>query len=159
MHTQQIILGAVTGLRHPQLLCAWHCAQMSRAVFRIWRRLTAFPTADDLETVGAGFNVLSWVSNFPCGSWNNIWLSHLKWTTSKWTEPCLCARCCCVVLHNLVCLQNRNIVDPEVVRIMTMTNLNPETQASAGENVWDNLVTGVSAPDNCVPGLQEHDYL
>ncbi len=32
--------------------------RMSGAVFRILRRLTAFPTADDLETVGAGFKVL-----------------------------------------------------------------------------------------------------
>ncbi|KAL1250591.1 hypothetical protein QQF64_018387 [Cirrhinus molitorella] len=33
------------------------------------------------------------------------------------------------------------------------------TEASAGEDVRDNLAAAVSAPDNCVPALHEHDYL
>ncbi|ROL55324.1 hypothetical protein DPX16_0193 [Anabarilius grahami] len=51
-------------------------------------------------------------------------------------------------------LSNNVVEDPD--------NDPPEpqnTEASAGEDVRDNLAAGVSAPDNCVRALHEHDYL
>ncbi|RXN16489.1 nuclease HARBI1 [Labeo rohita] len=66
---------------------------------------------------------------------------------------------CCAVLHNL-CLQNGDIVDAEVVEDPADDPPEPQnTEASAGEDVRDNLAAAVSAPDNCVPALHEHDYL
>ncbi|RXN13240.1 nuclease HARBI1 [Labeo rohita] len=66
---------------------------------------------------------------------------------------------CCAVLHNL-CLQNGDIVDAEVVEDPADDPPEPQnTEASTGEDVWDNLAAAVSAPDNCVPALHEHDYL
>ncbi len=66
---------------------------------------------------------------------------------------------CCAVLHNL-CLQNGYIVDPEVVEDPADDPPKPQnTEASAGEDVRDNLAAAVSAPDNCVPALHQHDYL
>ncbi|ROL53738.1 Protein ALP1-like [Anabarilius grahami] len=66
---------------------------------------------------------------------------------------------CCVVLHNL-CLQNGDIIDPEVVADPDNDPPEPQnTEASTGEDVQDNLAAAVSAPDNCVGALHEHDYL
>ncbi|XP_067221935.1 putative nuclease HARBI1 [Chanodichthys erythropterus] len=66
---------------------------------------------------------------------------------------------CCAVLHNL-CLQNGDIIDPEVVEDPDNDPPEPQnTEASAGEDVRDNLAAAVSAPDNCVCALHEHDYL
>ncbi len=124
MHTQQ----------HHTGCCHWPSTsptRMSRAVFRILRRLIAFPTTDDLETVGAGFTQLDGSPTFH-GVAGTIYSCHIRSEPpvnelSPAFVPDVVA--CCAVLHNLVCLQNRDIVDAEVVRIMKMTNLNPETQS------------------------------
>ncbi|KAL0146603.1 hypothetical protein M9458_057943 [Cirrhinus mrigala] len=53
------------------------------------------------------------------------------------------------VLHNL-CLQNGDIVDAEVEEDPADDPPEPQnTEASAGEDVRDNLAAAVSAPDNC----------
>ncbi|KAK2915718.1 hypothetical protein Q8A67_000092 [Cirrhinus molitorella] len=57
-------------------------------------------------------------------------------------------------------IKNGDIVDPGVLEDPADDPPEPQnTEASAGEDVRDNLAAAVSAPDNCVPALHEHDYL
>lgn len=65
---------------------------------------------------------------------------------------------CCAVLHN-ICLQNGDTVDADVEDPADDPPEPQNTEASAGEDVRDNLAAAVSAPDSCVPALREHDYL
>ncbi|KAL1277277.1 hypothetical protein QQF64_023950 [Cirrhinus molitorella] len=87
--------------------------------------------------------------------WRSIFFKALK--VSPAFVPDVVA--CCAVLHNL-CLQNGDIADPGVLEDPADDPPEPQnTEASAGEDVRDNLAAAVSAPDNCVPALHEHDYL
>ncbi len=70
---------------------------------------------------------------------------------------------CCTILHNL-CLDNGPIVEPDEEDVEAGGDGNdvPEPgnrDVDPGEGAGDLLAAAVSAPVDCVPVLQERDYI